>query len=199
MSNGAGARTCRPHRGWHERGYLPHFDAGAVAQTVTFRLADSLPREFYEKAAAVAANDIERASLLERGIDQGRADCILSDPKNADIVRCALHHFDGERYRMLAWVIMPSHVHVLIEQIEGHPLTTILHSWKSYSAHAINKARGSGSRVWSPDYFDRYVRDEGHYADAKYYIEFNPVKARLVGKPEDWPYSSASSSASVPR
>jgi len=193
MSNGAGARTSRPHRGWHERGYLPHFDAGAVVQTVTFRLADSLPREYYEKAAAVATNDIERTILLERGIDQGRGNCILNDPKNAAIVRNALQHFDGERYRLLAWVIMPNHVHVMIEQIEGIPLTTILHTWKSYSAHEINKARGSRGQVWSPDYFDRYVRDEGHYADVKYYIELNPVKARLVENPEDWPYSSASS------
>jgi putative DNA methylase len=192
MSNGIGARAARPHRGWHERGYLPHFDAGAVVQTVTFRLTDSLPREFYEKAAAVAANDIERAVLLERGIDQGRGDCILSDPKNAEILRGALQHFDGERYRLLAWVVMPNHVHAMIEQMEGHALTGILHSWKSYSAHAINKARASSRRVWSPDYFDRYVRNEDHYAHVKYYIEYNPVKARLVGKPEDWAYSSAS-------
>lgn len=192
MSNDVGARAPRPHRGWHERGYLPHFDAGAIVQTVTFRLADSLPREFYEKAAAVASNEIERAVLLERGIDQGRGDCILSDPKNAENVCGTLHHFDGERYRLLAWVIMPNHVHAMIEQIEGHALSGILHSWKSYSAHAINKARDSSRRVWSPDYFDRYVRDEGHYAHAKYYIEYNPVKARLVQKPEDWAYSSAS-------
>src|SRR5271155_2200022 len=193
MNNGVGARASRPHRGWHERGYLPHFDAGAVVQTVTFRLADSLPREFYEKAAAVASNEIERAVLLERGIDQGRGNCILSDPGNAEIVRGALQHFDGDRYRLLAWVVMPNHVHAMIEQMEGHRLTGILHSWKSYSAHAINKARASNRQVWSPDYFDRYVRNEDHYAHVKYYIEYNPVKARLTKKPEDWPYSSASS------
>jgi REP element-mobilizing transposase RayT len=195
MSNGVGARASRPHRGWHERGYLPHFDAGAVVQTVTFRLADSLPREFYEKAAAIAANNIERAVLLERGIDQGRGDCILSDPINAEIVRGTLQHFDGDRYRLLAWVIMPNHVHAMIEQMEGHPLAGILYSWKSYSAHAINKARSSSRRVWSADYFDRYVRNEDHYAHVKYYIEHNPVKARLVKEPKDWPYSSASSRA----
>ncbi|HTW34797.1 MAG TPA: transposase [Rhizomicrobium sp.] len=168
MSNDVRARAPRPHRGWHERGYVPHFDAGAVVQAVSFRLADSLPREFYEKAAAVAANDIERAVLLERGIDQGRGNCILSDPKNAEIVRGVLQHFDGERYRLLAWVVMPNHVHAMIEQMEGYSLTGVLHSWKSYSAHAINKARASGRQVWSPDYFDRYVRDEDHYAHVKY-------------------------------
>jgi putative transposase len=190
MSNDVGARAPRPHRGWHERGYMPHFDAGAVVQTVTFRLADSLPREFYEKAAVVASNNTERSFLLEKGIDQGRGNCILSDSVNADITRRTLKHFDGEQYLLLAWVIMPNHVHAMIEQVPSHSLTNVVQSWKSVSAHAINKARGRNGRIWSPDYFDRFVRDEAHYANAKYYIEYNPVKARLVDKPEDWSYSS---------
>jgi len=191
MSNDVGARAPRPHRGWHTRGYLPHFDAGADVQTITFRLADSLPREFYEKAAAVASNDKDRFFILEKGIDQGRGSCLLTDHVNATIVRDALEHFDGAQYLLLAWVIMPNHVHALIEQIEGYSLTTVVQSWKSVSAHAINKARNSHGRIWAPDYFDRYIRDNVHYETAKYYIENNPVKARLVGKPEDWPFSSA--------
>ncbi|MGO8713926.1 MAG: REP-associated tyrosine transposase [Rhizomicrobium sp.] len=170
---------------------MPHFDAGAVVQTITFRLADSLPREFYEKAAAVASNNRDRFFLLEKAIDQGRGNCVLTDPANAEIVRSAFEHFDGERYRLLAWVVMPNHVHAMIELVPGHPLGDVVHSWKSFSAHAINKARRSNGQVWSHDYFDRFVRDERHYANAKYYIEHNPVKAKLVGKPEDWPFSSA--------
>src|SRR5580700_65287 len=137
MSNDVGARAPRPHRGWHERGYMPHFDAGAVVQTITFRLADSLPREFYEKAAVVASNNTERSFLLEKGIDQGRGNCILSDSVNADITRRTLKHFDGEQYLLLAWVIMPNHVHAMIEQVPSHSLTNVVQSWKSVSAHAI--------------------------------------------------------------
>jgi len=195
MSNDVGARAPRPHRGWHERGYLPHFDAGAVVQTVTFRLADSLPREFYEKAAAVASNDKERFFILEKGIDQDKGSCLLTDHACATIVRRTLEHFDGEQYLLLAWVIMPNHVHVMIEQIAGYSLTNVVQSWKSVSAHAINKAMGTRGQVWSPDYFDRFVRDGEHYANAKYYIEYNPVKARLADKPENWSYSSASALA----
>jgi len=191
MSNDVGARAARPHRGWHERGYLPHFDAGAVVQTVTFRLADSLPREFYEKAAAIASNSIERFLLLEKGIDLGRGRCLLNDHVNAKIVRGMLQHFDGERYRLLAWVIMPNHVHALIEQVSGHSLSSVVQTWKSFSAHAINKNRNGIGSVWSPDYFDRFIRDAAHYDSAKHYIEHNPVKARLAERPEDWPYSSA--------
>jgi REP element-mobilizing transposase RayT len=191
MSNHVGAQASRPHRGWHERGYLPHFDGGAVVQTVTFRLADSLPREFYEKAAAVAPNSIDLFYALEKAIDKGAGNCLLTLSTNAAIVRDAFARFDGERYKLLAWVIMPNHVHVMIEQMEGHRLSDVVHSWKSFTAHAINKVRGSAGSVWSPEYFDRYVRDERHYENARYYIENNPVKARLVGRSEDWPYSSA--------
>jgi REP-associated tyrosine transposase len=192
MSDYVGARASRPHRGWHERGYLPHFDAGAVVQTVTFRLADSLPREVYEKAAAVASSDTDRFFVLERAIDECRGNCLLTEPANAAIVRSALEYFDGERYRLLAWVVMPNHVHAMIEQVSGCPLAGVVHSWKSYTAHAINKARGSNGSVWSLDYFDRFIRGDAHYGNAKYYIENNPVKARLVRRPEDWPFSSAS-------
>ena len=195
MSDDVGARAPRPHRGWHERGYLPHFDAGAVVQTITFRLADSLPPEFYEKVAAVASNDKERFFLLEKSIDQGQGSCILTDTEHAKTVCQTLKHCDGEQYLLLAWSIMPNHVHAMIEQIQGYSLSGIVQSWKSVSAHAINKARGSSGRVWAPDYFDRFVRDDEHYANAKFYIENNPVKARLVEKAEDWPYSSASSNA----
>ena len=44
-------------------------------------------------------------------------------------------------------------------------------------------------RLWAPDYFDRFVRNERHFENARYYIENNPVKAWLVGRPEDWPCS----------
>jgi len=190
MNGDVGARASRPHRGWHERGYLPHFDAGAVVQTVTFRLADSVPRALFEKAAVVASNDKDRFFLFEKHMDRGLGDCLPSNPEIAEIVRDALAHFDGERYRLLAWAIMPNHVHVLVEQIAGYRLGDILQSWK-FSAHAINAARGTTGRIWSPDYFDRFIRDAMHYANAKYYIEPNPVKAKLVAKPEDWHFSSA--------
>src|ERR1700679_3798016 len=163
MSNDVGARAPRPHSGWHRRGYLPHFYAGAAVQTITFRLADSLPRDFYEKAAAIAPSDKERFFFLEKGIDQGRGGCLLTDRANAAFVRKTLEHFDGEQYLLLAWVIMPNHVHVMIEQVDGHSLTNVVQSWKSVSAHAINKTRGMSGRIWAPDYFDRFVRNAAHY------------------------------------
>jgi REP element-mobilizing transposase RayT len=187
-----GTRASRPHKGWHDRGYLPHFDAGALVQSITFRLADSLPRSVYAQVVATAANDPERRRRLDSMIDEGRGSCRLRAPENARIVKDALHHFDGERYRLIAWVIMPNHVHVLIEQIDGFPLADIVHSWKSFAAKEINKRRDAGGQVWASDYFDRFIRDESHLAGAIRYIEENPVKAGLATRPEDWPFSSAS-------
>ena len=191
MDDADGPRASRPHKGWHNRGYLPHFDAGAVVQTITFRLADSLPRALYAEMVAELAGDAELRPTLDRVIDEGRGECLLRDSGNAQIVREALDHFDGERYLLLAWVIMPNHVHAMIEQIDGYALGGILHAWKSYTAKAINKRRGSRGVVWAADYFDRYIRDTEHYEAAAYYIENNPVKAGLVPQAEDWPFSSA--------
>jgi REP element-mobilizing transposase RayT len=185
-------RSDLPHRLWHRRGYIPHFDGGAVVQTITFRLNDSLPRQIYAGLAKAAKNDVDRRRRLEAMIDEGRGACRLAHPHHAEIVQTALKHFDGQRYRLLAWVIMPNHVHAAIEQVEGHRLGDIIHSWKSFTANQINSIRKSAGAVWAPDYFDRYIRDEVHFTKAVEYIEDNPVKAGLAGRAEDWAYSSAS-------
>ncbi len=190
MSILLGPPASRRHKGWFERGYLPHFDGEAVVQTITFRLADSLPRELYKHILSLA-DDGKRERLMHRLIDEGRGNCLLRTPENAEIVAEALSFFDGERYKLLAWVIMPNHVHAMVEQIEGHRLDRIVHSWKSFTAKQINRRLHSDGRVWARDYFDRYVRDERHYLNAIYYIENNPVKAGFVRLAEDWAYSSA--------
>lgn len=185
-----GPRASRPHRAWHNRGYLPHFDNGVIVQAITFRLADSLPRTVYDKALEEAPVVSERRRRLDAMIDEGRGACLLRDLGHAMIVQRALWHFDGERHKLLAWVIMPNHVHVLIEQIDGFPLGDVVRSWKSYTAKEINKLRRANGSVWAPDYFDRFIRNGQHFADTVFYIENNPVKAGLVKRAVDWPYSS---------
>jgi putative transposase len=190
MSTLPGQLPAAGHKGWFERGYLPHFDGGAVVQAITFRLADSLPHDVYKHLLSMS-DDVEQRKLMQRLIDEGRGHCVLRIAENAEIVANALNYFDGDRYRLLAWVIMPNHVHAMIEQIEGHRLDKIVHSWKSFTAKVINRRLNSSGPVWARDYFDRYVRNEAHYFNAIYYVENNPVKAGLVRLPEDWAYSSA--------
>lgn len=184
-----------PHRIWHHRGYLPHFDAGTVVQMITFRLADSLPRDVYARIRARDQDEAEKRRRIEEMIDSGRGACILRNPQIANIVARALKHFDGERYRLLRWVVMPNHVHVLIEQIDGHSLNDVVQTWKSFAAKKINSARNAIGSVWAADYFDRFARNRQHFGDAVSYIENNPVKAGLVSRPGEWPFSSVAEDA----
>ncbi len=107
------------------------------------------------------------------------------------MVQEALLKFDGERYRLLSWVIMPNHGHVILSPIVGFSVSEIMHSIKSYTAHEANKILDRTGQFWAKEYFDRYIRDQRHFANTIAYIENNPVKARLCKAPEQWPYSSA--------
>lgn len=205
--------------GWHARGYLPHFDAPHAIQHITYRLADSLPiealAEFDQEMRALNDDqrDIERRRRIEVFLDAGHGSCILRHPEAARCVVETWLRFDGERYRLLAFVVMPNHCHVLIECIEGFLLWKIVNSWKSYTARWINehvvgrkkpelgnntcragarRSQGHHSQVlWQRDYWDRYIRDERHFPSARAYIENNPVSAGLARVPRDWPWSSA--------
>jgi putative transposase len=124
-------------------------------------------------------------------IDGGLGSCALREPVVATVVRDALHHLDGDRYQLIAWVIMPNHVHALIQQAGGFPLGDIVHAWKSFTAKQANKQLGRIGAFWAPDYFDRYIRDQTHFDAAVHYIHENPVKAGLVARAEEWRWSSA--------
>ena len=197
-----GARASRPHKDWHSRGYLPHLDEPGMIQSITFRLANSIPIEVLTAwktelalTGGEAADDPRCAELreqIERYADQGHGACWLRHERVAEQVENALMHFDGERYRLLAWSVMPNHVHALIETLPGFPLGDIVHSWKSFTAKQANKLLDRTGKFWMPDYFDRYIRDEKHLATVTDYIEQNPVKAGLVRSAGDWRWSSAS-------
>ena len=132
------------HLGWHSRGYLPHCDAGGLIQHITFHLADSLPKsalDHLERSIADMPDDERKRQKRQKYqtlLDAGHGDCVLHQPEMAKTVEDALFHFDGERYRLLAWVIMPNHVHVLIEPLPGFSVARILQSWKSWTARRIN-------------------------------------------------------------
>lgn len=190
-------RSPNPPRGWHSRGYLPHFDGGEIPQSVTFRLADSFPKKCLdawrdelthlpEKEASA-----ERRRRIETYLDMGAGKAWLRDPRIARLVQKALLHFDGERYRLHAWVIMPNHVHVLLTPHKGRSLSDILHSWKSYTTKEANHILGRSGDLWQEEYFDRYIRDELHFAATVEYIESNPVRAHLCTMNEEWEFGSA--------
>ena len=180
---------------WHSRYYLPHFDRPGCLQMITFRLADSLPAEVlaqleFELRQCPDATAERRRRLIAL-LGAGYGMCHLREARIARLVEDALLHFDGIRYRVLAWCIMPNHVHMLIETMPTHELAALVHSWKSFTAKEANKILGRTGAFWYQDYFDRAIRDERHFAAALKYIHENPVKAGLVDLPERWPYGSA--------
>ena len=107
------------------------------------------------------------------------------------MVEDALLHFDGKRYRLLAWCLMPNHAHVVVEIGSENSLGEIAGSWKSFTAKQANKVIGQSGVFWHADYFDRYMRDESHLARTIEYVENNPVKARLTATAAEWAWSSA--------
>lgn len=194
--------AARPdHPGWTSRGYLPHRDELGLLQSVTFRLADSLPQDKLRQMERELAlrpkghQDPERRKRLERWLDAGIGCCALAHPEVAATLENTLLRFDGARYRLLAWCIMPTHVHTLIEPTAS--LATIVKSWKSYSgrwalAHNAELRLGiPGKALWMREYWDRYIRDGKHLRQTIDYIHQNPVKAGLCAKPSSWPWSSA--------
>ncbi|MGB2641071.1 MAG: transposase, partial [Candidatus Acidiferrum sp.] len=126
----------------------------------------------------------------------------------AGMVQESLLTFDAQRYRLLAWVVMPNHVHILFQPIDGWTVAKIVASWKKFTARKICDDLRSGtpisrlaanSPVWHREYWDRFIRDQTHLIQAIDYIHKNPVKAGLVSTPESWPWSSAhSGNANLP-
>jgi putative transposase len=174
-------------KGWNSRGYLPHFDSPETVQFVTFRLADSLPR-------AVADSLTGRWGIhaeLDEQPDRSLGECWLKRPEIAELVEGAFLYFDASRYRLLAWCVMPNHVHVVFEPIGDNQLGAVVQTWKSFTAHRANRLLARQGAFWHNDYFDRFMRDEAHLDRTIHYVEENPVKVGLVAAAAEWRWSSA--------
>jgi len=138
----------------------------------------------------VAANR-ERIRIFNQLLDKGDGAVWLKNSAVAEIVQNSLLFFDGQRYSLHAWVIMPNHVHVLFTPMDDWTLTKIIHSWKSFSAREANKILGRVGEFWQREYFDRAIRNEQGFNSAVAYIENNPVKAGLCQVAEEWLFGSA--------
>ena len=188
------------NRGWYTRGYVPHYDEGGVFQTITYRLEDSVPACVLHRLREELNNlpaermEVERRKRMEELLDTGYGSCLLRRPEAAELVVENWRHFHGKRYDLLAYVVMPTHCHVLIRVFSGFPLGRIVQSWKTFTgrrlgAMAPDVFRETGGRVWQRGYWDRAIRNEEHFRNALDYIVNNPVKAGLVKTVEEWPWS----------
>ena len=144
--------------GWHSRGYLPHFDGRAMPQFITFHLAGSIPKKVMQRwreELKSLKHEVERIVLqrrIEKYLDQGYGDAYLQLPQVAEMVQNSLLKFDGIRYRLFAWVVMPNHIHALLTRFEQYELSDILHSLKSFTSHEANKMLHRSGQFWIEDY-----------------------------------------------
>jgi fructose-bisphosphate aldolase class II len=177
-----GAPTCLPAR--REKRHPTARDGGALTPR-------DQPRAGKDTSAPSDPREVELHKRIAKYEDQGHGECWLRDERIGRLVEDALLHFDGQRYRLLAWCVMPNHAHVLVETKEGFPLADLLHSWKSFTAIEANKLLGRKGEFWQREYRDRYIRNAEHYSAVIRYIEDNPVQAGLVKRVHAWPFSSA--------
>jgi len=215
---------------------LPHWQPDAATVFVTYRLANSLPEgvlaALREEQARLVKQPPRRGETEEQRtlrlsrqsfalVDKALATATdgvawLAEPRVASLVQRNLWHWDGKRYRLHRYVIMPNHVHILIEPLpivaqavslqdptplaalEGKqadslryvPLRKILQSLKGYTARHANKLLRRTGPFWQRESYDHWVRDQREYARIVNYIDSNPVNAGLCKLPEQWPWSS---------
>jgi REP element-mobilizing transposase RayT len=212
--------------GVFRRRHLPHWDVGGHAFFVTACLAGSisaaglrsiqtkrLELEARERPAEMTETEWEHHcgkllfAFVDRLLDYLSPVRHLADDRQAEIVRNAFLHFAGERYRLFAFVVMPSHHHWLFLPNEDWenlalqksaapksrrtPREIISHSIQSYTATMCNRIRGETGTYWQGETFDHWVRDDAELLRIIEYIEGNPVAAGLTDRPENWPWSSA--------
>jgi len=129
---------------------------------------------------------------VERYLDAGYGSCYMKDDRIAEKVATALMHFEGQRYNLAAWCVMPNHVHVVVQLFAGitggtpgpramphGALPDILHSWKSFTAKEANKLLARSGDFWQAEYYDQLIRNEADFRRAVKYVLDNPIKAGL--------------------
>ncbi len=173
-------------KGWYKRSGIPHYDCDSVFQFITFRLFDSLPQHVIERwktELSIMKNhdkNSEEYQELQRKIikyeDEGFGNCYLKIPEIYKIVEATFLKFNNVKYELISWVIMPNHVHLLIRQLKGYSIGEIVQSWKVYTAKMANKRLNRKGKFWMDDYYDRFIRNEGHYYRVIDYINNNNKK-----------------------
>ena len=178
------------------RNRLPHWQQGHKFIFATWRLGDSIPKAKLDlwrqerglwlkhhprpwDARTAKRYHVRFSRRIEDWLDQGSGSCILKDPALARIVADALRYFDGQRYELASFVVMPNHVHVLFRPLGSHRLANIMSCWKGFTGHRIRKKTGTSGKLWQKDYWDRLIRNPLHFLKCLEYIRENPGRAGL--------------------
>jgi ATP-dependent DNA helicase DinG len=182
--------------------FLPHWTKPNGIYAVTFRLHDSLPTEklaewrLLRSTLQESAKNLTNAAgalleTMDRYLDAGAGKCWMRRDDVASIVADALRHFDGKRYTLLAWSVMPNHVHVVLKPKDGQKLEKILHAIKSFSAKRANSLLMREGEFWQSEYYDHLVRDDDDLFRQVEYVWNNSERAGL----NDWRWRERSDDA----
>jgi len=205
--------------------FRPHWSQAGAIVFITFRTADSIPQDVLdrwerEKHVWMGRHDcpidrhwskvlptldpllqdqfkIEFNRCREDFLDTGHGACVLRKPEFAKIVADTLLHFDGERYRMGDFIVMPNHAHLLASFPSEEALVAQCDSWLHYSAWKINLALKQKGKFWQQEPFDHLVRSPGQYEYLRRYIRDNGAKAQL--SENEYLYREYGSSPFAPR
>ncbi|HNX34050.1 MAG TPA: transposase [Kiritimatiellia bacterium] len=179
---------------------LPHWSAEKAIYHVCFRLADSVPasqrRRWLEERESLAAqlrtahgalteadvNDLRGmfSDKVNAYLDQGCGGCLLREAACAKCVADAVSFFDGMRYRLHAWCVMPNHVHVIVEPAGRWALGKIVHGWTCFTAKALNRILGRSGAIWQHEPYDHIIRSVREYVYQVKYVWENPDKAGIT-------------------
>lgn len=170
---------------------LPHWEQDGKIHYITFRLSDSLPQPVVDKYLSDKErfvkehpqpwdDDIKRqyskliSNPVENFLDAGYGNCILKEPAIRQHLIDAINYYDADRFAVLAYVIMPNHVHMLAVPLNGYALDNTISSILRFSATGMNRLLGKKGRVWQTEPFDTIVRSHIQYVKCVEYIRHNP-------------------------
>jgi putative transposase len=187
---------------------LPHWHPVGRAIFVTSRLKGSLPPNVINQLQIIRHQMSQRearrsgASISEHKRLFAKIDGILDKAETgpvwlkntaiAELIQNALLKQYAHLYVLWAYVVMANHLHVLLKPKEGVTISSITKRIKGATAREANILLGRiGQPFWQDESFDHWCRNGAELFRVIRYIENNPVRAGLVGEPENWPWSSA--------
>ncbi len=150
--------------------HLHHIDLKNHYQFITFCTYDSVDA-YMTKLAQQKINNRQRQWQIDQYADTSNKGAYL----NGDVLQWFsdfLHNQHQQSYELIAFSIMPNHVHLLIKPLM--PLDKIMQFIKGVSARYINQQLKYSGKFWAKDYYDKFVRDQEHFLRVYAYIKNNP-------------------------
>ena len=152
--------------------HLPHIDIEGYYQFITFRTYESV--DDYLLALYCSRMDERKKQLaIDTYLDTSLKGAYL-EGEILDYLFHFIRSKHNDLYKLIAFAIMPNHVHLLIKPFES--LDSVMKKLKGASAKEINRLLNSSGRFWARDYFDRGIRNEKHFQIVYEYIKNNPKK-----------------------